>query len=247
MPEKETEAIILRTYPLGEGDRLVSFLSRTAGRMRGVAAGARRPKSRFGSTLEVLSHVRLWYFERETRDLVRIHQCDLLESFLGAQQEYHLSLGLALISEAAEMVLPEREAADAVFRLILASARAIMTRNSIEVPLAYFAFWMVRLGGWLPPLDRCSRCGRLWGEGHAFHAPFLSGFVCGDCRQPGSQSLDAEGRRCALEMKAGRLETLQIAESRKTGLAQLTRAMLDLIEHHSEKKLNTRKLLESAA
>ena len=68
MPLHESEAIVLRSYPLAEADRLVSFLSRTMGRVRGVAAGARRTKSRFGSTLQSLSHVRIWYYERETRD-----------------------------------------------------------------------------------------------------------------------------------------------------------------------------------
>jgi len=79
MPARETEAIILKTFPLGEADRLVSFLGRASGRVRGVAAGARRIKNRYGSTLEVLSHVQIWYVERETRELVRIQQADLLE------------------------------------------------------------------------------------------------------------------------------------------------------------------------
>ena len=82
MPVHESEAIILQSYPLGEADRLVSFFSRTMGRVRGVAAGARRTKSRFGSTLERLSHVRIWFFERPSRELVRINQCELVESFL---------------------------------------------------------------------------------------------------------------------------------------------------------------------
>src|SRR5665213_2962055 len=73
MPAKESEAIVLRTYPLGEGDRLVSFLDRQSGRVRGVARGARLPKSRYGSTLELLAYVRIWYFEKETRELVRIN------------------------------------------------------------------------------------------------------------------------------------------------------------------------------
>src|SRR6267154_3761493 len=106
MPLKESEAIVLRTFPLGEGDRLVSFLDRKSGRLRGVARGARMPKSRFGSTLELLSYVRIWFFERETRELVRINQCELVESFLKAQQDYPRSLGLALVSEVAENVLP---------------------------------------------------------------------------------------------------------------------------------------------
>src|SRR5713226_5411560 len=118
MPARETEAIILKTFPLGEADRLVSFFGRTTGRIRGVASGARRIKNRYGSTLEVLSHVQLWFVERETRDLVRIQQADLLESFHKAQSDYALSTGLAVVSEVSELVLPEREVAESMFRLI---------------------------------------------------------------------------------------------------------------------------------
>ena len=70
--------MILRTFPLSEGDRIVSFLSRAEGRLKGVAQGARKPKSKFGASLETLSHVRICFYERETRDLVRIQQCELI-------------------------------------------------------------------------------------------------------------------------------------------------------------------------
>src|ERR1700733_2532192 len=99
MPLHESEAIVLQRYTLGESDRLVSFLSRTMGRVRGVAAGARRPKSRFGSTLERLSHIRIWFFLRETRELVRINQCELIESFMAAHSDYDLAIALVLFSE----------------------------------------------------------------------------------------------------------------------------------------------------
>src|ERR1700758_1344727 len=125
MPLKESEAIVLRTYPLGEGDRLVSFLDRQSGRIRGVARGARLPKSRFGSTLELLSYIRIWYFEKETRELVRINQCELIESFLDVQSDYQSGIALALVSEITEAVLGEREPAAAQFRLVLLTSRAI--------------------------------------------------------------------------------------------------------------------------
>ena len=146
MPARETEAIILKTFPLGEADRLVSFLGRTSGRIRGVAGGARRIKNRYGSTLEILSHVQIWYVEKETRDLVRIQQCELIESFNKAQSDYGLSTGLAVVSEISELVLPEHEVAEPMFRLILLAAREIERTADWVFPLSYFAFWTVRLG-----------------------------------------------------------------------------------------------------
>ena len=106
MPLHESEAIVLQSYTLGEADRLVSFLSRTMGRVRGVAAGARKPKSRFGSTLERLSHIRIWFFERETRDLVRITQCEMIESFFDALSDYASSVALALFARSLNSFCP---------------------------------------------------------------------------------------------------------------------------------------------
>ena len=116
MPVHESEAIILQTYPLGEADRLVSFLSRSMGRVRGVASGARKTKNRFGSTLERLSHVKMRFYEKANRELVRINECELVESFLSAFSDYDSGVALAILSEVSETVLPDHEASDANFR-----------------------------------------------------------------------------------------------------------------------------------
>ena len=245
MPARETEAIILKTFPLGEADRLVSFLGRTTGRMRGVAGGARRLKNRYGSTLEVLSHVQIWYVEKETRDLVRIQQCDLLESFHKSQSDYELSTGLAVVSEATELVLPEHEAAEPMFRLILLTVREIDRTGDWSLPLSYFAFWTVRLGGWLPRFDRCSLCGLPFGAQPAYHAAWEAGLVCEKCKRPGMKPLHLAGRQLAETFAGQRLDHIENAEPLKAAAKELREAALNWIEHHTERKLGTRALLET--
>src|ERR1700724_2941059 len=197
MPAREKESIILNTFSLGEADRLVSFFGRTSGRMRGVSSGARRIKNRYGSTLEILSHVQLWYVEKETRDLVRIQQCELLESFNKAQSDYGLSTGVAMVSEISELILPEREVAEPMFRLILLAAREIERTADWAIPLSYFAFWNVRLGGFLPRFDRCSLCGETFGGQAAFHAAWEPGLVCEKDRRQGMRALHLPARQLA--------------------------------------------------
>jgi DNA repair protein RecO (recombination protein O) len=246
-PAREKEAIILKTFPLGEADRLVSFLGRASGRIRGVASGARRVKNRFGSSLEVLSHVQLWYVEKETRELVRIQQCELLESFHKAQSDYGLSTGLAVVSETAELVLPEHEAAEAMFRLILLTVREIERRGEWLLPLSYFAFWAVRLGGWLPRFDRCSVCGTAFGDQAAYHEPAEPGLLCAACRGAGMKPVHRAGRELAERFTGERLDGISAAiEARGSAAAELREAALDWIEHHTDRKLKTREFLESA-
>jgi len=247
MPLKESEAIVLRTYPLGEGDRLVSFLDRQAGRVRGVARGARLPKSRFGSTLEVLAYIRIWYFERETRELVRINQCELIESFLDIQSDYASATALALVSEITEAVLGEREAADAQFRLILLVARAIRTHGPFKVILAYFCLWTARLSGWLGPLDGCTRCGKAFQVEPAFRSTASAELKCSDCREPWMRPISKEALAVGQAALRGTLEKLLKLNPLEGPAVEILSYALDVLEHHIEKKLISRKTLEYGA
>jgi len=244
MPLHESEAIILQSYPLGEADRLVSFVSRSAGRMRGVAKGAKRTKSRFGSTLERLSYIRIWYFERESRDLVRISQTELIESFLELFSDFESGAALALFSEISEAVLPEHEALDAPFRLLLLAARTVKATRKSEVPLAYFCFWTLKLAGWMPPLDQCVICGRALVDEPAYVASSLHGLACAKCKPMGSRLLPKEAIVLARRMLSQKLEQLVEDKSSPLAVREITSLALDWIEFQTEKKLHSRKMWE---
>jgi DNA repair protein RecO (recombination protein O) len=216
-----------------------------------VAAGARRTKSRFGSTLERLSHIRIWFFERETRDLVRINQCELIESFIGVFSDYVSGVTLALLSEVTEAVLPEREASDANFRLLLLAAQGVKRTAKPEIPMAYFALWTVKLGGWLPNLDACGRCGRALmnnaGGEPAYFSRSSSAIACSKCRAPGMGILSPAALAVARKMLAGHLDRLTEEMIPSLSARELSDVMLDVIENQIDRKLKSRELLESPA
>ena len=81
MPLYTADALVLRTYKLGETDRIVVFLTRDRGKKRGVAKGARRPRSRFVGSLEPLTEVRVAYFEKERRELVGLNYAEMRRGF----------------------------------------------------------------------------------------------------------------------------------------------------------------------
>lgn len=245
MPLRDSEAIILQGYPLGEADRLISFLSRSMGRVRGVAAGARKPKSRFGSTLERLSYVRMWFYERETRELVRINQCELIESFVDVFRDYAAGIALTFLAEVTEAVLPDREPSDPAFRLLLLTAQTIKARREVELALAYFVLWTLRLGGWLAPLDRCARCGKEL-TAAAYANPAAPGWYCANCRGMGMAPISQPAVAAARELLSERLDKIPTSAYPKSVLRELLRHLLDLLEHQIERKLVTREMLESA-
>lgn len=155
MAARVSEAIVLRSYPLREADLIVSFFTRDLGKLRGVARRARKPGSRFGSGLERLSHIRLFYFQRENRDLSTLDSCELIGSRFGLAGDYDLTVGLDFMAEVSDSLLPTGEPNEKYFRLVL-SVTDHLLKTGIEglwPAVNYFTLWAVRLSGFLPPLE----------------------------------------------------------------------------------------------
>ena len=193
MPLHQSDSIILKTYPLGEADRIVAFFSRDRGKMRGVANGARRMKNRFGASLEPLAHSRIQFFERENRELVRIQSADLLDSPMKLFQDYDRAVCAARVVDLVDRFLPAHEPQDAVFRLVRMTVQALVQGCSIEFAACYFEVWMLRLSGVFPDLFVCSACARrLALSDERFLAPGLQAVICGACDHQSATSIMAE-------------------------------------------------------
>ena len=247
MPLRETEAIVLRTYRLGEADKIVSLLTRQFGRLRAVAAGAQRPKSRYGGTLESLSYLRLWVFERENRDLWRLNSADLIESFFGMQRDYPVQIAAQYVAEVAERLLPEREVNERAFRLILAVLRALKRSGEVDRPLLYFDYWLLRLGGFLPDLAQCTACGRELGDKPGHYGEGSEGLCCLACRPPGMGStVSAEARAYVETARTSPLDRWLDAGSVPAAARQARLFLEQVIEAHVERKLVTRGMLAEA-
>jgi DNA repair protein RecO (recombination protein O) len=247
MPLRETEAVVLRTYRLGEADKIASLFTRQLGRLRAVAAGAQRPKSRYGGTLEPLSYVRLWIFERENRDLLRINSAELIESFFDMQKDYRVQVAAQFVAEVADRFLPEREVNDRAFRLLLAVLRAMKRSGEVNRPLVYFDYWLLRLGGFLPDFEHCASCGRTLGSGQAFYAAGGEALLCGDCRPPQATRFSSTVDLVAITSHCQTTLDRWLGEAKPPeGLLEIRHLFEQLIEAHLEKKLVTRPMLDEA-
>ena len=244
MPLRETEAIVLRTYRLGEADKIASLFTRQLGRLRAVARGALRPKSRYGGTLEPLSYVRLWIFERENRDLLYLNSVEIIESFFDMQKEYRVQLAAQYLAEVGERLLPEREVNERTFRLLLAVLRALKHSGEVNRPLLYFDYWMVRLGGFLPDSEACAACGRALGEQGGFYSRGAESLLCGDCRLPGGLRVSAAIMAMVRSACRLPLDKWLAQEKAPPGCREARDFFEELIESHTERKLVTRQMMD---
>jgi DNA repair protein RecO (recombination protein O) len=149
MPLFTAEALVLRTYKLGEADRIVVFLTRDRGKKRGVAPNARKSRKRFGAALEPLTEVRISYFEKERRELVGLNYAEPVRSPLSAASPEALGYShyfAELIDEwAAEADVDER-----LYRLGTSALEALLSGAPVEALARYFECWLLRLQGVYP-------------------------------------------------------------------------------------------------
>lgn len=243
MPLKQSEAIVLRSYPLRESDLLVIFFTRAEGKVRGVARAAKKSKRRFGGALEPLTYVRVWYEDRERQELARVDSCEVLESPLADRVDYPRAVALGYVAEVLEQLLPEREANDAMFRLAL-SVLGQLRAGAIWMPLTYFDLWIVRLTGLLPELGVCIACGTALNGSRAYFHPLADGLMCAADKRLASSEMSKESRLLAAEMFRAPIEQFSGAPWPRQRAAELRKFLGQRIELHLEKKLVTGTMLE---
>lgn len=243
MALKESEAIVLRTYPLREADLLVTLFTRLEGKVRGVALSAMKSRRRFGGALEPLTYVRAYYQDRERQELVRLDSCEVLESPLVFEVSYARAVALGHVAELLDELLPDREANDDAFRLALAVLEALHGPDP-WMPITYFELWMTRLMGYLPELSECIVCGRTLNGSRAFFHALHDGLMCAEDKRLASSEMSAESRTLAGKMLRASVHSFAATSEGKAQAADLRKFLLQSLQRHMEKKLVTAGMLE---
>jgi DNA repair protein RecO (recombination protein O) len=232
-------AVVLRTYKLGEADRIVVLLTAEHGKVRAVAKGVRKTMSRFGARLEPMSHVRLLLYRGKELDIVsQAESVEPLSPMLSSLDR--ASQGMAVL-EAADQLALEREPNEQLYRMVVGVLRTIAIRTS---PLVVPAFYWKLLAaeGLRPELDVCVRCG-----GGADATQFVAfdldegGVLCRNCRS--GVALSSEALALLRAILGGRLnDALGVAESPATH--EVSTLATRALEHHIERRLRAVAMFE---
>jgi DNA repair protein RecO (recombination protein O) len=176
MPLHTTDALILRTYKLGESDRIVVFLTRDRGKKRGVAKNARQSRRRFGGGLEPMTCGRVAYVERERRDLVLLSYVEPTRSPLAAADRGALGY-VGYFAELIDEWAQEGDPNETLFRLGVSMVEAMAAGVPIDPLARYFEYWLLRLQGVYRPDARASDGARAFLDAARRCSPFVLGAV----------------------------------------------------------------------
>jgi DNA repair protein RecO (recombination protein O) len=181
MAVRHASAYALRTWPLGEADLIAEFFTLERGRVRVVARSARRPKSRFRSSLQPFTRSRIVYFQRDKDDLGRLSSCEIECSYFETLATLENAPLAAYWAELIIGFTPELDPIPDIYRLMGAALDALAAGAEPELMARYVEVWLLKISGFLPDLQHCSQCGRAM-QGDVWVSEVTQGFVCGrDC------------------------------------------------------------------
>lgn len=230
------EGVVLRTYKLGEADRIVVLATAEHGKVRAVAKGVRKTKSKFGSRLEPLSHVALQLYEG--RNLDTITQVESIDSFRAIREDLDRYGAAVGVLEVVDQIAMEGEVDRRRYSMLVGVLRTIAQNDN---PLVVPAFYLKVLAheGFQPEVDGCVSCGN--GDPLVAIDLMAGGMLCQDCRQ--GRAVSAEALRLLRAILGGGLASV-LAEDPSPAVAEVGAIATEAVEHHLERRLRTPGVLD---
>ncbi|MGK2949604.1 MAG: DNA repair protein RecO [Acidimicrobiales bacterium] len=231
------EGIVLRTHKLGEADRIVSVLTRHHGKVRAVAKGVRKTKSRFGARLEPPTHLALQLYEGRS-DLHIIDQAETLDHFRAIREDLDRLTRAVSMLEAGDQLGLEGEPNPALYQMLLGALRAL-AGHSGPLVLPGFFLKVLALEGFRPVVDRCVECEAT--EGLVAFDLDSGGTRCREHRV--GQAISAEALLLLNDILGGRLSQA-LNEPPSAATTEVDHLATRALEHHLERRLRSVAILD---
>lgn len=179
---KRTEAIVLKNTSFADADLIVTYLTKKYGLVTVFAKSTKKIKSRFGSSLEPLTHSTISFFGKEETTLPRLTQSDIIKPFQSLREEFASLMKIYEMLELCLAFLPEREPNEEIFILLLNTLLKIESNCNQRICRLYYKLKFLDMAGLLPCLDVCGRCGRV-PDINRYHSFYIAdgSIICSNC------------------------------------------------------------------
>lgn len=225
------EGVVLRTLRLGEADRIVTMITKGHGKVRAVAKGVRRTKSKFGGRLEPLSHVTLLCWQGRELDIV--NQAEVTDAFRTVREDLARVAKAYTVLEVADQISQERHANSRLYDMVVGALRAL---DAQDPPLLVPAFCLkvLALEGSAPVLDECVSCGER--DGLVAFDLVEGGVLCQSCRR--GRAMSPAALELVRRILGGGLASA-LAEPDSPVVGEVTDLATEAMEVHLDRRLRS--------
>jgi DNA repair protein RecO (recombination protein O) len=259
MALKRSNAIIIGHYSLGEADKIIVFFTRDYGKVRAVAKGVKRLKSRLSGRTEILTYGDLIYFERVGKDLHSINSFDIIESFQSLKEDLLKMANCFYLAELIQHVTSESDADPDTFDLMLNTMSLIESMehtpnpsqegsNDIEVIVRAFEIKLLERMGLNPRLDSCIICSYEINDESPKFSIQSGGVICAKCSKLGHHAFNISRSSLELMKKMANISlevipSLNVSEANRQEIKKLLSGFIAF--HIDAKNLRSLSFLES--
>ncbi len=246
MPLFKTPAIVFRSTPYGEADKIVTLYTLDFGKIKGIAKGAKRSRKRFGNTLELGSYIRLTFFEKETSELVRLSDGDLIRPFPGLRDDFRKLAWASYLIELVNEMTAEKIKNKALFQLLIFFLNLVDRERLQEEFLRIFEVRLLSHLGYQPQFQHCTGCQEdLLGE-RCFFSVKEGGVLCSSCagHLPGLVPISLGTVKTLLRAQTLPLEKIKRISFSPQALRESKQVLSLFFREYLRKELKSQKFLE---
>ncbi|MCE2415827.1 DNA repair protein RecO [Candidatus Poribacteria bacterium] len=252
MAAQKTQAIVIRTFPLQEFHKIITFYTPDFGKIKAVAYGVKSPKSRFGGRLELLNHGTLLFQHRENRELQNITDFNLIDGFDVVRSDFTRITYGCYFAELVDSIASEGIASPEIFNLLHTTNQFLVHVEDVPLLARGFEIKFLDCAGYGPELSRCVHCSSavksetMGGFGIAFSVRY-GGVLCGECKNRDGAAFTIALGSCELLKVLRKSEWNRFNRIRASSRnhQELKRLLGNFIEHHTERTLKSLRFIEN--
>ncbi len=256
MPAQKTEAIVIRTYPLRDAHKIITFYTPDFGRVKAVAYGVKSPKSKLSGRLELLNHGMLLFNYRENRDLQNLSSFELIEGFDGIRDDFTRITYGCYLAELVDAIASDGDANPEIFHLLQNTYHLLTDIEDVALLVRFFEIKFLDLAGYAPQLLHCANCGS------NVNRPYLKnkqgtplmlfsvqqgGMLCNNCKNRDTSAYSITPGSCELlkMLRQSEMEKIKRIRASPRNHRELKLVLSSFIRYHTERNLKSLRFIES--
>jgi DNA repair protein RecO (recombination protein O) len=247
----KTEAIVLKSMKFGDTSRIATLYTSDHGKIKVIAKGIRKPKSRLAGALQTFSHIQIVFYKKRTTEIYLLSQADTIESHQFLYKDLYRYVFASAVLELLDQLVTGEEANPKLFQLAL-SVLSLLESSSPDSMEKLFCSYALRLAeflGYRPKFDRCVGCNHKVDARMVLFSPEKGGIVCRKCAAQNQAYLRLSGDAVssALKLQSVKTEDLNAYNIPKGHLRDILKMILSLLDYHTErgKELKSLDLLDT--
>lgn len=247
----KTEAIVLKSMKFGDTSRIATLYSKDHGKIKVIAKGIRKPKSRLAGALQTFSHIQIVFYKKRTTEIYLLSQADVIDSHQLLYKDLNRYAFASAALELLDKLITGEEPNPRLFELALSILYLVekLPEKQLEKAFCYFALSLTDLLGYKPKFDRCVTCGRKVEGAFMLFSPEKGGIICKRCAAADQAflRLSRDSVAVALKLQSIKTEDLDTYNIPKGRLSEILKMILNLLDYHTErgKDLKSLELLKT--